>query len=501
LRLFSQYFVQGQDRIGTMISYAHMKSNDRLFLFNIINKQLFLNLYQNPFLHFAVLFFLSNAFSNAYGETICLNERAPSGYIATSLTQSSKCGSLLRGIPNAMVVRRVRENSDRICLSPLPIPKDYVITRRFYESICGENSDALPNSAEIREAYSGIYICLGPKIPDSYILTRLFYQTSCGGPDRNALSNSAQITKPYSGATSCLHTQIPSGFVSSRILYSPACGNNRLMVDHANILRSVSQLGYTDIICMGSPMPDNYELVQTRYTGDCGTNTLGIHNSLYIRQSAVPPGSDDDQDPPSDSGGGGGAVPPMPNIVGIAYVDSNKMACAWYNNYTVSCGSTFDLNSKRSTYRYTLPAGYTPNDIVDIAWVGSQNMACAWYMNGKVSCGSTRDLDSIRSPYSYSLPPGYSTSDIKGIAWVPSQNMACAWYADSKGSCGTTSDLDRSLGLSAYSLPPGYYTRNIVAVAWVDASNMQCTWYNNWYASCGNGTDMDSVRALYRYSR
>ncbi len=189
----------------------------------------------------------------------------------------------------------------------------------------------------------------------------------------------------------------------------------------------------------------------------------------------------------------------MPNIVGIAYVDSHMMACAWYDNNTVSCGATYDLNSVRSTYRYTLPVGYTPNDIVDIAWVGSHHMACAWYKNGKVSCGSTRDLDSVRKPYNYSLPSGYSTSDIKGIAWVPAESMACAWYADGKGSCGTTGDLDRKLGLTAYTLPPEYHPRNIVAVAWVEQRNWQCTWYNNGYASCGNGTDMDSVRAPYRY--
>ncbi|MEJ2394800.1 MAG: S8 family peptidase [Candidatus Thiodiazotropha sp.] len=189
----------------------------------------------------------------------------------------------------------------------------------------------------------------------------------------------------------------------------------------------------------------------------------------------------------------------MPNIVGIAYVDSHKMACAWYDNNTVSCGATYDLNSVRRTYRYTLPVGYTPNDIVDIAWVGSHHMACAWYKNGKVSCGSTRDLDSARKPYNYSLPRGYSTSDIKGIAWVPAEKMACAWYADGKGSCGTTGDLDRKLGLTGYTLPPEYHPRNIVAVAWVEHRNWQCTWYNNGYASCGNGTDMDSVRAPYRY--
>jgi hypothetical protein len=265
-----------------MNSYAYMRSNSRLLIFNKIKKQLFSKFYQNSLSFFAVFILLSNASSHAYGEIICLNEQAPPGYVATSLTQSPACGSMLRGTPSAMVVRPVQEIRDRICLSPLPIPENYVITRRFYESVCGTNRDAIYNSEEIREAYSGVNICLGPQIPDGYIITRLFYQPGCGGPDRNQLSNSAQITEAYSGASSCLHTQIPSGFVSDRIFYSPECGENRYMIDNMNIIRSVSDLGYTDTICMGSKIPDNYELVETAYTSDCGSNSQGIHNSVVL---------------------------------------------------------------------------------------------------------------------------------------------------------------------------------------------------------------------------
>jgi hypothetical protein len=207
------------DSSSCMDSFTHTRSNNGLFSSKIIKKLFFLK-HQNPLPLLALFFILSNALSLAYGETICLNEQAPQDYVATSLTQSSNCGSLLRGTPNAMIVRHVRETSDRICLSPLPIPNNYVITRRFYDSVCVTNLDAIHNSAEISEAYPGINICLGPKIPDNYIISRFFYQTSCGGPDKNQLGNSAQITEPYSGASSCMHTQIPSGFVIDRTLYS-----------------------------------------------------------------------------------------------------------------------------------------------------------------------------------------------------------------------------------------------------------------------------------------
>ena len=40
-------------------------------------------------------------------------------------------------------------------------------------------------------------------------------------------------------------------------------------------------------------------------------------------------------------------------IVAAAYSDSSKMACAWYANNYVSCGSTSDLDSKRAPYQYS----------------------------------------------------------------------------------------------------------------------------------------------------
>lgn len=187
-------------------------------------------------------------------------------------------------------------------------------------------------------------------------------------------------------------------------------------------------------------------------------------------------------------------------IVATAYVDSNNMACAWYGNNYASCGSTTDLDSVRTKYRYSLPPGYSPSDIVDIGWVDSYHMACAWYKNGMVSCGSTRDLDSIRAPYRYTLPSGYTTARIKGIGWVSSKSMACAYYDNRRFSCGSTRDLDSKRSLKAYSLPPGYGPSDILGMAWVTPRSMGCAWYDNGNVSCGATTDLDSVRSPRPYT-
>jgi subtilisin family serine protease len=194
----------------------------------------------------------------------------------------------------------------------------------------------------------------------------------------------------------------------------------------------------------------------------------------------------------------GGSIA-QPNIVAIAYVDSSKMACAWYENSYVSCGSTSDLNSIRSAYRYTLPSGYTPNDIVGIAWVDTHHMACAFYRDGRVSCGTTRDLDSVRSLYNYTLPAGYSPEDVKGVAYTVRYKRACAWYDDGNMSCGTTRDLDSLSAAAIYHMPAEYYPQAIKGVAWVEHHNMPCAWYSNGFVSCGTGGSLTGVRAPYPY--
>jgi hypothetical protein len=188
-----------------------------------------------------------------------------------------------------------------------------------------------------------------------------------------------------------------------------------------------------------------------------------------------------------------------PDIVAVAYIDSEKMACAWYENSTVSCGSTHDLDSVRSPYPYSLPAGYEPTDIADVAWIESYRMACAFYKDGKVSCGSTRDLDSKRSLYSYKLPSNVSPKDIVGIAYLSDEKMACAWYANNQeSSCGTTRDFS-IVRKRRFTLPATAHRLAMKGVAWLEHLDMACAWYANGTASCGSRLNLGDRRAPYEY--
>jgi subtilisin family serine protease len=191
----------------------------------------------------------------------------------------------------------------------------------------------------------------------------------------------------------------------------------------------------------------------------------------------------------------------QPEIVATAYVDSHRMACAWYYNNTVSCGMTRDLDSKRRSYRYSLAPGYTPEDVVDIAWINTHNMACAFYTDGRVSCGTTFDLDDRRTPYRYTLPAGKTPDNIVGIAYQNERRATCAWYDDRTLSCGTTRNLERISGLRGYSLPRDYSAMAIDGIGWVEHRNAACVWYNNGKVSCGSENDLDSWRLPQDFKR
>jgi len=83
------------------------------------------------------------------------------------------------------------------------------------------------------------------------------------------------------------------------------------------------------------------------------------------------------------------------SMVGAAWVDlkGHKFGCYWFDNLQVSWGRTYDLDSERTLYSYSLEPGYSPNDVVGIAWKYHNEMACAFYLDSKVSCGNSYDLN------------------------------------------------------------------------------------------------------------
>ncbi|KZK86300.1 hypothetical protein PsW64_01553 [Pseudovibrio sp. W64] len=131
------------------------------------------------------------------------------------------------------------------------------------------------------------------------------------------------------------------------------------------------------------------------------------------------------------------------DMIGFALDGENNMVFAWYRDGYVSAGSSDDLDSKRSKYRYSLTSGYEPSDIVGMAMDGENNWSFVWYKNGYVSAGSSDDLDKHRKPYKYTLAPGYTPADVAGMGVDGENNLNFVWYKDGFVSAGTSDDLDK----------------------------------------------------------
>ena len=155
----------------------------------------------------------------------------------------------------------------------------------------------------------------------------------------------------------------------------------------------------------------------------------------------------------------------MSRIVGMGIDGSNNHVFAWYDNHSVTAGTSGDLSSRRKPYSYKLPAGKTPEDIVRMGIDGSNNWVFAWYRDGTVSVGTTRDLGSRKKPYNYQLPAGKTPDDIVGMGIDGSNNWVLAWYRDGTVSAGTSKNLSSRKNLYKYELPTGKTPGDIIGIA------------------------------------
>jgi|GEM_PF-1812903 len=104
----------------------------------------------------------------------------------------------------------------------------------------------------------------------------------------------------------------------------------------------------------------------------------------------------------------------MLNIVGIAIAKSNDHVYVWYDDGTVSSGTSLDFTKYFTGRTYATPSndpgGMSRYDIRGIG-IASDDHVYVWYSNDKASSGWSRDLDFYRSPYSYSLAAGIEQLD------------------------------------------------------------------------------------------
>ncbi|NEO16563.1 MULTISPECIES: hypothetical protein [unclassified Moorena] len=108
-------------------------------------------------------------------------------------------------------------------------------------------------------------------------------------------------------------------------------------------------------------------------------------------------------------------------LLTIFFTTISPAAAADY--WGVSAGSSWDLDQFRPLYRYTLPPGKTPDDIVGMGSEpdcdGGNTKHFVWFDDRTVSAGSSSNLDRFRPLYGYSLPPGKTPDDIVGMGSEP----------------------------------------------------------------------------------
>jgi hypothetical protein len=91
------------------------------------------------------------------------------------------------------------------------------------------------------------------------------------------------------------------------------------------------------------------------------------------------------------------------DIVGIAISQSpafKDLCHVYYRDGTKYHGSSDKLGASNTKKDYSLAPGMTPNDVVSIG-IAPDKKVYAWYQDGTVSAGSSDDLDKFLAPYNY----------------------------------------------------------------------------------------------------
>lgn len=91
------------------------------------------------------------------------------------------------------------------------------------------------------------------------------------------------------------------------------------------------------------------------------------------------------------------------NVVGIGIAKSNNHVFVWYDDGTLSSGSSTDFTKHFSDKSYSLAIGMSRYGVRAMG-IASNDHVYTWHTNGKAQSGMSNDLDKYRAPYNYSVP-------------------------------------------------------------------------------------------------
>lgn len=136
---------------------------------------------------------------------------------------------------------------------------------------------------------------------------------------------------------------------------------------------------------------------------------------------------------------------------------------AWYDDGTVSIGVPGNLGAEKvpefgddgkPIEPVKKPSGRLMSQIIDMAIAKSNDRVYTWYDDGTVSVGTSTDLDHYEERYDFTpLNDGALTShtDIRGLG-IAANDRVYAWYSGGKVSRGRSDDL-AAVGVKTYATP------------------------------------------------
>lgn len=149
-----------------------------------------------------------------------------------------------------------------------------------------------------------------------------------------------------------------------------------------------------------------------------------------------------------------GKTPADIREIGIA---RNGRAYAWYDDGRVSVGTPTDLDafSPLSEKPVKLPAGKSMLDIVGIDIAKSDDHVYVWYEDGTVSAGTSVDFDAYRKPEKVVYPEGGGVTryNVRGMG-IAKNDRVYTWFAYGKACSGTTNRLTEHQGPYNYTAAP-----------------------------------------------
>lgn len=176
----------------------------------------------------------------------------------------------------------------------------------------------------------------------------------------------------------------------------------------------------------------------------------------------------------------------------------------WYENGTVSVGTSYDLDAHLPPRSFQVPEGKTPRQLRAVA-IAPDSRVYAYWMDGTLSIGASRHLAAHREGIKVTFPTGVdgnrkSIHDVLDITISKSDSRTYAFYDDGTVSAGISHSLGKHFRYQHYAIPGGAETRYRIRGLGMSRDGSVYAWASTGKAFAGHRRDLGARRAPYDYS-